>query len=610
MTPARNPFTPALLVATGAFIASAVLVELIVPRVVRVQVVAAEPSFLDGVRVGLLLAALVDLVRGWRALTPLRTAPFGAPTRRAAAHDHPLRVAGALILTGVALALTTLGFTLAYGADATDALVASVSVYLAVGLPVLPAHLALRRLLVQEARGLEGAGAVPAVRQPVRLRVAMAVQLPVVVCVAALVVVEQSNTQDYARDVSRFYDGQYVDVLERVLRILPDDEARDAMMSSLTPPPGVMPYRATSLDVGGDLVGAVADPHVPRPWSLRLVPIALFVVVALFALSLGAWLSREVTRELRSVRDALARVRARPEGQEPLPGPEGVEAGFRETHALVEAFGDALRGFQTRRDALDEATAARRASDAAKARFLAHVSHELKSPLNTILGFSEVLLAGMDGPLTPTQTRHLGILWRSGDTLLRFILALLDAARMEASPGRQGASAPITAEAIAQELRSQWRRDPLGRVQLEIEVEPSAAAVRPPLDAQRTVRALALCAGVLIDAVEEGTVEVRLHAEASTLLVDVRLVRSSGASPDEVDADRRRLRLHLDDAETGRSESAAGTARRLFDSLASQQGGTVERTDTVDTAWPAFRFAFPERADAGPLAAGPAAVLA
>jgi signal transduction histidine kinase len=610
VTPARGPYSLALLVATGAFITAAVLVELIVPRVVRVQVVSAEPSFLDGVRIALALAALVDLARGWRALTPLRTAPFGAPTRRAAAHDHPLRVAGALILTGVALALTTLGFTLAYGADATDALVASVSVYLAVGLPVLPVHLALRRLLVHEARGREGAGAVPAVRQPVRLRVAMAVQLPVVVCVAALVVVEQSNTQDYARDVSRFYDGQYVDVLERVLRIMPDEVARDALMSDLRPPLGVMPYRATSLTAGDDVVGAVADPHVVRPWTLRVVPIALFVVVALFALSLGAWLSREVTRELRSVREALARVRARPEGQEPLLGPEGAEAGFRETRALVEAFGDALRGFQARRDALDEATAARRASDAAKARFLAHVSHELKSPLNTILGFSEVLLAGMDGPLTPTQTRHLGILWRSGDTLLRFILALLDAARMEASPGRQTASAALTAEAIAQELRSQWRRDPLGRVRLEVEVEPSAVAVRPHLDAPRTVRALALCAGVLIDAVEEGTVEVRLHADGTTLLVDVSLLRSGGVSPDEVDADRRRLRLQLADAETGRSESAAGTACRLFDSLAAQQGGTVERRDTAETDWPAFRFVFPDRAGLDPVLAGPAAVLA
>jgi signal transduction histidine kinase len=73
----------------------------------------------------------------------------------------------------------------------------------------------------------------------------------------------------------------------------------------------------------------------------------------------------------------------------------------------------------------------KRASEA-KSRFLASVSHELRTPMNAILGFTDALLAGVDGPLNPEQTASLGWVQRGGRDLLGLINEILDLSKIEA----------------------------------------------------------------------------------------------------------------------------------------------------------------------------------
>ncbi|WP_331500359.1 ATP-binding protein [Nocardioides sp.] len=72
-----------------------------------------------------------------------------------------------------------------------------------------------------------------------------------------------------------------------------------------------------------------------------------------------------------------------------------------------------------------------RASDA-KSRFLASVSHELRTPMNAILGFTDALLAGVDGPLNDAQKESLGWVQRGGRDLLGLINQILDLSKIEA----------------------------------------------------------------------------------------------------------------------------------------------------------------------------------
>ncbi len=70
--------------------------------------------------------------------------------------------------------------------------------------------------------------------------------------------------------------------------------------------------------------------------------------------------------------------------------------------------------------------------DRLKSQFLANMSHELRTPLNSIIGFSRVILKGIDGPLTDLQGQDLTSIYNSGQHLLGLINDILDLARIEA----------------------------------------------------------------------------------------------------------------------------------------------------------------------------------
>lgn len=68
----------------------------------------------------------------------------------------------------------------------------------------------------------------------------------------------------------------------------------------------------------------------------------------------------------------------------------------------------------------------------AKDDFMASMSHELRTPLNSIIGFTDIILREMAGPITPEQERQLGMVLHSGQQLLALIDDVLDLARLDA----------------------------------------------------------------------------------------------------------------------------------------------------------------------------------
>ncbi|MFW5691742.1 MAG: GAF domain-containing protein, partial [Chloroflexota bacterium] len=70
--------------------------------------------------------------------------------------------------------------------------------------------------------------------------------------------------------------------------------------------------------------------------------------------------------------------------------------------------------------------------DRLKSDFLANMSHELRTPLNSIIGFSRVMLKGIDGPLTEMQEQDLTTIYNSGQHLLMLINDILDQAKIAA----------------------------------------------------------------------------------------------------------------------------------------------------------------------------------
>lgn len=70
--------------------------------------------------------------------------------------------------------------------------------------------------------------------------------------------------------------------------------------------------------------------------------------------------------------------------------------------------------------------------DQLKSEFLANMSHELRTPLNSIIGFSRVIIKGIDGPINDLQEQDLSAIHASGQHLLNMINDILDLSKIEA----------------------------------------------------------------------------------------------------------------------------------------------------------------------------------
>lgn len=162
--------------------------------------------------------------------------------------------------------------------------------------------------------------------------------------------------------------------------------------------------------------------------------------------------------------------------------------------------------------AIDETRAAQQAAEQAseaKSRFLATMSHEVRTPLNGVLGLAELLEST---PLDDQQRRHLGLLRLSGDNLRTIVDDILDFSRIEAG-GMQILEKPFEPRRLVENAVALWRaRAFKSGIKLRLD---------PPVDLPQQVRGDALRVRQVLDNLisnaikftPRGSVTVRLEAE-------------------------------------------------------------------------------------------------
>ena len=173
-----------------------------------------------------------------------------------------------------------------------------------------------------------------------------------------------------------------------------------------------------------------------------------------------------------------------------------------------------------RNRALEQANERLKELDRLKSAFVANVSHELRTPLNSIIGFSEVLMDGLAGEMSPQAQEYLSYIHRSGKDLLSLIDDILDLSRLQA--GRMDLKLePVDVTQVVQEVHATLAPLLAAKAQTFILEKPADL----PIIMADSFRLKQILINLLSNAnrftPEEGQITVRLGTANSALRVDV-----------------------------------------------------------------------------------------
>ncbi|MDO8736305.1 MAG: GAF domain-containing protein [Thermoleophilia bacterium] len=169
---------------------------------------------------------------------------------------------------------------------------------------------------------------------------------------------------------------------------------------------------------------------------------------------------------------------------------------------------------------LEEANLKLREVDRMKSEFLANMSHELRTPLNSIIGFSKLILDGLDGETNEEQKKDLEIVHSNGLQLLHLIDDLLNLARIEA--GRINlVLQPAMPGDVVDEVLMGMR--PIAREKgLELEYSPPAELEPVVMDAGKVRQVLQNLLSNAIKFTEAGRIEVSVEQSSSVTVFSVK----------------------------------------------------------------------------------------
>ena len=120
------------------------------------------------------------------------------------------------------------------------------------------------------------------------------------------------------------------------------------------------------------------------------------------------------------------------QNQELLRTLEELQRRQEELARLNAELEDTNRGVVALYAELDEKADTLRRADEMKSRFLSNMSHEFRTPLNSMLALSRLLLEDAERPLAAEQRRQVSYIRKAADDLTELVNDLLDLAKVEA----------------------------------------------------------------------------------------------------------------------------------------------------------------------------------
>ena len=250
--------------------------------------------------------------------------------------------------------------------------------------------------------------------------------------------------------------------------------------------------------------------------------IPVFVVLAIvFALlvwlvaNIGRFTQRKIVRPILTLRDNVDIIRHGDLKQRIVLD----DTDENEISVLASAFNDMLERIEMRTQELIVANKLTKESTRLKSEFMATMSHELRTPLNAMLGFSGILLSGMEGEIDERASHMIERIESNSQRLLGLINDILDIAKIEA--GRlELVSAPLNLNTLAHQWKNQMS---VLAKQKQLTFEVNADPTLPMLygDGERISQIAINLLSNAFKFTEQGRVTMALKREGTSWLIEV-----------------------------------------------------------------------------------------
>ncbi|CAN5159000.1 hypothetical protein BH18CHL2_BH18CHL2_01710 [soil metagenome] len=267
---------------------------------------------------------------------------------------------------------------------------------------------------------------------------------------------------------------------------------------------------------------------------LTTAVVAFSALSVLVALALGFVLSWAFILPVRKMERALAEITGGNFAQRiEVPNRDEFGALTRDLNATSERLARLFDDQRALARTLALTNASLERASEAKSRFLASVSHELRTPMNAILGFTDALLAGVDGPLNDEQKASLGWVQRGGRDLLGLINEILDLSKIEAGKLTIDPQ-PFDPRELVESVVAQ-HRSLAAQKGISFTWRDAGAPAEVVLDGQRVRQILVNLFGNALKFTREGEVRVETSGADEAFRVAVRDT-GSGIAPDQHEA--------------------------------------------------------------------------
>jgi signal transduction histidine kinase len=226
------------------------------------------------------------------------------------------------------------------------------------------------------------------------------------------------------------------------------------------------------------VIAMVPAPSTPTEARGLLRAVAMLTVLLVGAAGfVGYVFAKDVRDDVKFVRYRIAAMAA------PDAGPAGAAIPVRaldQVGILTSAFNLLVDRFTAAERSYHQDLTFASALDGERSAFLAALSHELRTPLNGILGFADVLLSEVDGPLDAATREDVGVIRTSASHLRSLIDDILELSALE-SGGLRLTREAVDVYAIAEEVvREQGPIAASKHLQLELEGLRGAIADADP----------------------------------------------------------------------------------------------------------------------------------